>query len=70
MAGADEGRQRLARRCDQRLLEHDPLVAGKHRLADPDRAVTSPERRPNVRHLVTACLPLPHRTAEAAGTPR
>ena len=64
MARADEGRQRLARRRNQRLLEHDPLVAGKHRLADPDRAVTSPKRRRDVRHLVTACLPLPRRTAE------
>ena len=53
MARADEGRQRLARRCDQWLLEHDPLVAGKHRLADPGRAVTPPNRRWDVRHLGT-----------------
>ena len=33
VAGADELRERLARRVDERLLEGDPLVAGQDRLA-------------------------------------
>ena len=36
MAWTDESRQRLPGRGDQRLLEHDPFVAGEDWLAGPD----------------------------------
>ena len=43
MARADESRQRLPGRGDQRLLEHDPFVAGEDWLAGPDHPVAVPE---------------------------
>ena len=36
MTGADESRERLPLRRDERLLERDPLVARQDRLAEPD----------------------------------
>ena len=64
MARTDERRQRLARRGDERPLEGDPLVARKHRLADPDHPVPVADQRRDVRHLVAARLALPRRPAE------
>ena len=58
MAGADEGRERLALRRDQLLLEGDALVARQHRLADADLAVAVADRRRDVGDLVAARLAL------------
>ena len=60
----DEGRERLAGRCYERLLEHDPLVAGQHRLADAERAVAAPDQRGHMGHLVAARLALAGRAAQ------
>ena len=64
MARADESRQGLPGRGDQRLLEHDPFVTGEDRLAGPDHPVTVPDQGRNVRHLVAARFTLDGRAAE------
>ena len=64
MARTDESRQRLPGRGDQRLLEHDPFVAGEGWLAGPDHPVAVPDQGRNVRHLVAARFTLAGRAAE------
>ena len=54
MARADESRQGLPGRGDQRLLEHDPFVAGEDWRAGPDQPVAVPDQGRNVRYLVAA----------------
>src|SRR5690606_22701790 len=58
MPGADESRERLARRGDELLLEGDALVPGKHRIAGADLAVAIAHRRGHVRQLVAAWFTL------------
>jgi len=65
MAGTDEGRERLALRCDQRLLEDDALVSGQNRLANADQSVAIANRRWDMRYLETAGFALTHRAVEA-----
>ncbi len=64
MARTNESRQRLSGRGDQRLLEHDPFVAGEDWLAGPDHPVAVPDQGRNVRHLVAARFSLAGRAAE------
>src|SRR5690606_1694477 len=64
MPGADEGRERLAGRRDQRLLEGDALVAREDRLADADQAVALADGRRHVGDLVAARLALASGAAE------
>src|SRR2546425_9892640 len=64
MARADEGRQWLALRRDERLLEGDALVARQHRFADPDETVAVADRRRDMGNFVAARLPLAGSTAE------
>ena len=49
------GQTKAAKGCpggaDQRLLEHDPFVAGKDWLAGPEQPVAVPDQGRNVRHL-------------------
>ena len=65
VARADEGRERLALRRDQVLLEGDALVARKHRIARTDLAVAVAHRRRDVGDLVAARLALADRAAQA-----
>ena len=58
VARADEGRERLALRRDQVLLEGDALVARQHRIARADLAVAVAHRRGHVGDLVAARLAL------------
>ena len=53
MTRADEGGQRLARRRHTRFLEGDALVAGQHRFADANQAVSVAHRGRDTRHLIT-----------------
>ena len=64
MAGADEGGERLALRCDQGLLKGDALVARQHRLAHADQTVAVAHRRRNMGDLIAARLALARRAAE------
>src|SRR5215831_5454141 len=64
MAGTDERRERLALRCDQRLLKDDALVSRQNRLADANQPVTIANRRWDMRYLETAGFALTHRAAE------
>src|SRR3990170_6636870 len=65
MTGADESRERLALRSDQRLLEGNPLISRKHRLADADQTVAIPNGGRNVSDLVSARLTLLRGAAQA-----
>ena len=65
MAGADEGRQRLALRRDERLLEGDALVARQDGLAEADQSVPVAHRRRNMGDLVAPGFALLDRAAEA-----
>src|SRR5258705_8707990 len=56
MTGADERGERLALRCDQRLLKGDALVARQHRFTRSDHAVAVAHRRRDMGDFVTARL--------------
>ncbi len=58
VARADEGRERLALRRNQFLLEGDTLVARHHRISHTNLAVAVPDRRRHVGDLVAAWLTL------------
>ena len=45
VAGADEGRQGLARRRDEGFLEGDALVARQHRFTDANEAIAVADGR-------------------------
>src|SRR5690606_2998799 len=64
VAGADEGREGLARRRDQLLLEGEPFVALGDRLADPDLPVAVPDQGGDVPDLVAPRLALAHGPVE------
>ena len=61
----DKCGKRLARRCHQRLLEHDALVARQDRLSDADDSVSVADRRRHVRGFVAPRFPLLGRSAQA-----
>src|SRR3990172_3421418 len=65
MAGANESCKRLALRSDQRLLEGNPLISRKHRLADADQTVAIPYEGRNVSDLVSTRLTLFSGAAQA-----
>ena len=64
MAGANEGGERLALRCDQGFLKGDALVARQHRFARSDQAVAVAYRRGNMGDFIAARLALARRAAE------
>src|SRR5271165_7253814 len=64
MTGTDEGGERLALRCDQRLLKGDAFVARQHRFTRSDHAVAIAHRRRDMGDFITARLTLPRCAAK------
>src|SRR5712691_1331397 len=64
MARTDEGRQGLALRRDERLLEGNALVARQHWLTNADEAVAVTDRGWHMRDLIAARLPLAGRSTK------
>src|SRR5262245_54787777 len=58
VARADERRRRLSLWCYQRFLEGDALIAGHHRLADANQAITVSDRCRHIGYLIAARLAL------------
>src|SRR3954462_12901420 len=58
MTGTDEGRRRLARRCNERLLEYDTFVSRRDGFANADKAVPILDRRRYVAQFVATGFPL------------
>src|ERR1039458_10727585 len=66
MAGADEGRQGLARNADKRLLERYPLVAIQNGHGTPDLPVASADDRRDMGNLEASGLARTDRAAKAS----
>jgi hypothetical protein len=64
VAGADEGRQRLALGRDEGFLEGDALITRQHGFADADEAIPVAHRGRNMGDLEAAGLALPGVAAE------
>ena len=66
MARADEGGERLALRCDQRLLERNTLIAWQHWFTSSDQTVSVAHRRRDMSDFIAARLALASCAAELA----